>query len=114
MRGIRTLVTLGLALALGLAPAVALTVEGVVAKHIEARGGDAWKRIDTMKITGQYTAFSETHSLSLFLEISNLFNRDNDCCTEYEVDDETGELLLEIEAVNGLPFIPSAGFVWRF
>lgn len=62
----------------------------------------------------RHWSFSETHSLSLFLEISNLFNRDNDCCTEYEVDDETGELLLEIEAVNGLPFIPSAGFVWRF
>lgn len=58
--------------------------------------------------------FSEENSLSVFLEVSNLLNRSNDCCIEYEVDDETGELLLETEAVNGLPVIPSAGFVWRF
>lgn len=58
--------------------------------------------------------FSDTHTLSLFVEVANLFNRSNDCCVEYEVDDETGALRLETEAVNGLPFIPSAGFVWRF
>jgi len=30
------------------------------------------------------------------------------------VDDETDELRFETEAVNSLPFIPSAGFIWRF
>lgn len=58
--------------------------------------------------------FSDAHSLSVFFEATNLFNRSNDCCVEYEVDDESGVLRLETEAVNGLPFIPSAGFVWRF
>lgn len=58
--------------------------------------------------------FSDTHSLSVFVEAVNLFNRSNDCCIEYEVDDETGELTLETEPVDSLRFIPSAGFVWRF
>ena len=58
--------------------------------------------------------FSDTHSLSVFVEIANLFNQSNDCCVEYEVDDESGELVLETETVDSLPFIPSVGFVWRF
>ena len=58
--------------------------------------------------------FSDTHSLTVFVEVANLFNQSNDCCVEYEVDDESGELRLETEAVDSLPFIPSAGFVWRF
>jgi outer membrane receptor protein involved in Fe transport len=58
--------------------------------------------------------FGESQSLSVFVEFANVFNVSNDCCVEYEVDDETGALELETEAVDGLPFIPSAGFVWRF
>lgn len=58
--------------------------------------------------------FSESHSLSVFVEVNNLFNRENDCCIEYEVDDDDGELILDTQPVNAMTIIPSAGFVWRF
>ncbi len=45
-----------------LAPAAAddheMTVEQVIAKHIEAKGGDAWNDVENMRITGDFTAFS--------------------------------------------------------
>jgi len=73
------------------------------------------RRLGSLDIrAARHFRFSDAHSLSLFVEIANLFNRANDCCVEYEVDDETGELRFETEAVNSLPFIPSAGFIWRF
>jgi hypothetical protein len=51
-------------------------------------------------------------TLSTFLEISNASNRMNQCCTAYEIDDETG--LLELERRDYLPLIPSLGVVWQF
>ena len=54
----------------------------------------------------------EHSSLSVFLEVANLFNRDNPCCTSYELDDETGGL--ELEPRKSVPRIPSLGFLWQF
>ncbi len=48
--------------------------------------------------------------LSVFLEVSNLYSRENHCCTEYSA---TATELLEREA-NWLPLVPSLGVVWRF
>lgn len=37
------------------------TADGIISKHIEAHGGmENWNAIQSMKITGQFTAFSET------------------------------------------------------
>ena len=51
-------------------------------------------------------------SLSVFVELSNLFGRNNICCMEYEIDDETGAF--EVKDLNLMPLIPSIGFVWTF
>lgn len=55
-------------------------------------------------------------SLTLFAELTNAFSRTNPCCVEYSVepDEDTGELVLEVEQVQALPLVPSLGFVWRF
>lgn len=54
-------------------------------------------------------------SLTLFFELSNVLNRRNDCCIEYDVENEDeGEITLDIETVRSLPLLPSVGFVWRF
>jgi outer membrane receptor protein involved in Fe transport len=70
--------------------------------------------------------FGETNTLVLFLELSNVLNRNNECCIEYEYEyefedededgeeDEQGERFLEIETINSLPLLPSVGFSWRF
>ncbi len=53
-------------------------------------------------------------SLTAFFEVSNVFAKQNDCCIEYEVNDEDGEFQLETEVNEYLPAIPSIGFIWRF
>ena len=52
--------------------------------------------------------------LTAFVEVSNLYNRANSCCTEYSVvTTPSGSELLEDEAY-WLPLVPSLGVVWRF
>ncbi len=51
-------------------------------------------------------------SLDVFVELSNLFGRENPCCVEYEIDDDSGEF--ETKTLSYMPLIPSVGFVWRF
>ena len=52
--------------------------------------------------------------LSVFLEVSNLYDRSNECCLEYAViPGATGPVLSENEE-HWLPLVPSLGIVWRF
>lgn len=53
-------------------------------------------------------------TLAVFLELTNLLNHSNDCCVEYEVEDEDDELTLDTAALDGLPIVPSLGFIWQF
>ena len=76
MRGIKPLVVLGLTVAFGGLSLGAMTVEEVIAKHVEARGGDRWDSIQTMKITGSYTAFSETNAFTLHRKRGNKYRVD--------------------------------------
>jgi hypothetical protein len=46
-------------------PCAAATLDEVVAKHKAAKGGDAWAKIENLKLTGSYTAFSETHPFTM-------------------------------------------------
>jgi hypothetical protein len=75
-----------------------------------ARIGD-FQSVD-MRVTRKF-AF-ERSALSVFLEINNLFDRDNPCCIEYEILDEDEGGGLELKTLNYLPRIPSIGFVWSF
>ena len=53
--------------------------------------------------------------LTAFLEVTNLLNRQNPCCTEYSVAfDENGDPSLVSEEGTWLPLIPSLGVLWRF
>lgn len=53
--------------------------------------------------------------LLLFLEITNILNNANPCCTEYSlVDDPGGATQLASRTTNWLPLVPSLGVVWTF
>ncbi len=53
----------------GASPAPAMTVDEVINKHIEARGGlDAWAKIHNLKATGTYTGFSKMSPFTLHRE----------------------------------------------
>jgi len=55
-----------LILALALLPAIAGDkAEEIIAKHIAARGGDDWRAVKTMKLTGSYIAFSKPNPFTL-------------------------------------------------
>ncbi|MFQ5548981.1 MAG: TonB-dependent receptor plug domain-containing protein, partial [Woeseia sp.] len=49
--------------------------------------------------------------LTAFLEISNLYNRTNPCCTEYSLNPDG---TLASRETQWLPLVPSLGIVWRF
>jgi len=54
-------------------------------------------------------------NLTVFLEVTNLYDRDNPCCTEYSViSDPGGNQALSAREANWLPLVPSLGVVWRF
>jgi outer membrane receptor protein involved in Fe transport len=53
-------------------------------------------------------------SLDLFGEIANVLNRQNLCCSEYQIETDTGRRFLEQSPIDYLPRVPSVGFVWRF
>ena len=49
-----------------------------------------------------------------FFEVTNLTGRFNQCCVDYDVEDEDGEVSLDLDPDNYLEAFPSLGFVWRF
>ncbi len=52
--------------------------------------------------------------LTVFLDVSNLANRRNDCCVEYQIETEAGSPFLDVARRESLPLVPSLGFVWEF
>jgi hypothetical protein len=67
-----------LSLAVVAIPASALTVDEVIAKHIEARGGQqAWEKIDSFKVTGQYTAFSKVAPFTMIKKRGDHYHIDH-------------------------------------
>ena len=57
----------------GLAAAADETVEEVLARHLEAKGGAAWEAIETLEITGRYTAYSVTKPFRLVRQRPNRY-----------------------------------------
>jgi len=53
--------------------------------------------------------------LDAFLEISNLYNHDNQCCTAYRpATGDDGAPILAAKEGSWLPLVPSVGVQWRF
>lgn len=54
-------------------------------------------------------------SLTAFLEVTNIYNRDNRCCVRYSLTtDPDGSQVLVANESNWLPLLPSLGVLWRF
>ena len=53
--------------------------------------------------------------LTAFLEITNIYNQENTCCTKYrlQIDGDGNQVLLS-NIGNWLPLIPSLGVIWQF
>jgi hypothetical protein len=75
------------------------------------RLGD-YARLDAR--VARHYAFPNGQSLTLFLDVSNLTNRQNDCCVEYRLQTGSSPPFLDVGPFAALPLIPSIGFVWEF
>ena len=54
-------------------------------------------------------------TLSIFVEVSNVFNRTNNGAVDYEISEEDGLYILEeMDVDQVLPLVTSAGILWRF
>ncbi len=53
--------------------------------------------------------------ISAFFEISNAVNRKNECCIDYDIEDEDAEVLILEESIDHwLPILPAIGLLWEF
>lgn len=53
--------------------------------------------------------------LSAFFEVTNLTNRKNDCCVDYDIDeDDDGNVFLDRTVEHWLPIVPAVGIFWEF
>jgi outer membrane receptor protein involved in Fe transport len=53
--------------------------------------------------------------LSVFFEVTNLTNRNNTCCLDYDLDEDAqGNPFLDRTEDTWLPVIPAAGILWEF
>lgn len=59
-------------------------------------------------------AVAATQLPALFLAVANVFDWNNECCIQYDVDDGDGPPELDTESTEYLPIFASPGLVWRF
>jgi outer membrane receptor protein involved in Fe transport len=52
--------------------------------------------------------------LSAFLEVTNTTNRDNPCCTDYDINDDVDPAELDKTEDFWVPVIPAIGILWEF
>jgi len=54
-------------------------------------------------------------NLSAFFEVTNATNRRNECCIDYDLDeDDAGNVFLDRTVDDWLPLIPAVGILWEF
>ena len=55
-------------------------------------------------------------SFMAFLEVSNLTNRQNQCCLDWDLeeDEDTGEAVFERGVDYWMPLLPAIGVLWEF
>ncbi len=50
----------------------------------------------------------------MFAEVTNLLDRRNPCCTEFQFERDDGAVAIEREYRHWLPLVPSVGALWKF
>ena len=91
-------------------PAAAMTVDEVIAKHIEARGGaEAWSKVHSLKATGSFTAFSKIAPFTLHRERDRKYHIDHVLDDKLVVIGYDGETAWWINNWYGVPWAQKIG-----
>ncbi len=51
--------------------------------------------------------------ITAFFEVANIFDSKNVCCRDYDLEDDTDDVL-ELSDDYWLPRLPAIGFLWEF
>jgi outer membrane receptor protein involved in Fe transport len=99
----------------------------LLAESVTNTDGSVGLEVEVEPGNGRYAAFQSLDlrvsrsfeppkgDLTAFLEVTNAYNRENPCCTEYTVPpDASGNPFLQAKEGTWLPLVPSLGLVWRF
>ena len=77
-----------------------------------ARQFGTFSRLD-FRISREYPV--RIGRLSAFVEVTNTTNRKNECCVDYDIDeDDDGNVFLDRSVEHWLPIIPAIGILWEF
>jgi len=79
------------------------------------RNGDRWSGFQSLDVRASRRIPLRKGELTVFLEITNLYNRENPCCLQFERStDDDGNDVLQVDQRYWLPLVPSVGVLWRF
>jgi len=80
------------------------------------RNGERYRNYGTLDLRVARDWLLPNSFLTGFIELTNLTNRRNPCCEDYEVEDvnEDGNLVWSLDKKRSFPVVPNIGVVWRF
>lgn len=80
-----------------------------------ARNRSEYADFHSLDVRASRTFQLADSELEAFLEVSNISDRQNPCCTRYSMrSDGNGGRVIDADQSNWLPLIPSLGIIWRF
>lgn len=80
-----------------------------------ARNARRYEWFGTLDFRVSYKKEFAKSALTLFLEISNATNRVNECCLDFETDeDENENTVLLTKTEDWYPILPAVGILWEF
>jgi hypothetical protein len=87
-----------------------------VVGEVGPRNGDRLRPYSRVDLRVNRDVVLQNSKLSLYVEVTNLFSRSNDCCIEdYRViTGRSRQPELEVDVGSWLPLLPSLGFHWEF
>jgi hypothetical protein len=91
------------------------TPEGGLQPTFGARNADRLGNYNALDLRINRTYALSRGALDLFLEVTNLLSRENECCIEYSITrGPAGAPVLDEEVDHWLRLVPSIGVLWRY
>ena len=96
-------------------PLEVVYVQGVPELVTERRNTERFAYYNQLDFRVARTLALPRGALDVFVEVSNVIDRENHCCAEYEVGQAPDGALTATKKMDSwLPLVPSAGVLWRF